>query len=116
VRPTYQAAVRLAIAAGLVKVPKEVLPMSVDDAIYIGPQMPWIDPETETKSWMAQEGAVYASGPEIIRRRGGNPRDVLAQEARWLAQVKKAGLEPNLGSTAPEPRQPTAAQPQRKNA
>jgi capsid protein len=112
--------VRLAIAAGLVKVPREVLPMSVDDAIYIGPQMPWIDPETETNSMMAQEGAVYASGPEIIRRRGGNPRDVLAQEARWRAQVKSAGIELDLGASAPpQPRTGGAAapaQPQRKNA
>jgi lambda family phage portal protein len=116
VRPTYEAAVALAVAAGLVKVPKEVVPASVDDAIYIGPQMPWIDPEAETKSWTAQEGALYASGPEIIRRRGQNPRDVLAQEARWRAQVKKAGLEMDLGATAPQPGAPTAAQPQRKNA
>jgi capsid protein len=75
--------------------------------------MPWIDPEAETTSWMRQEGAVYASGPEIIRRRGGNPRDVLAQEERWRASLKRAGIEQQLstGGGGQQSQQATVAQP-----
>jgi hypothetical protein len=32
------------------------------------------------------------SGPEIVRRRGANPRDVLDQQAKWLRQKEAAGL------------------------
>jgi lambda family phage portal protein len=92
VRPTYETFVATAVAAGLVKVPRDVVAASIDDAIYIAPQMPWIDPESEMNAAVASEGAGYASAPEIIRRRGGSPRDVLVQEARWRRQCEKAGL------------------------
>jgi len=35
---------------------------------------------------------VHASGPEIIRRRGQNPRDVLEQEANWRKQLREHDL------------------------
>ncbi|MEO8134844.1 MAG: phage portal protein [Betaproteobacteria bacterium] len=92
VRPTYEQFVAVAVASGKIKVPREVVPASVDDAIYIGPQMPWIDPESEMNAMTAGEGAGYISAPEIIRRRGGSPRDVLIQEARWRRQCKDKEL------------------------
>ncbi len=92
VRPAYESFVAMAIASGLVKVPADVVPASVDDAIYIGPQMPWIDPKSEADANIAAQGAGYDSGPSIIRRRGLSPRDVLAQEAAWRRQVARAGL------------------------
>lgn len=106
VRPVYEAFVAIAVASGAVKVPRDVVPASIDDAIYIAPQMPWIDPEKEMKSWTGSEAAVYVSGPEIIRRRGGSPRDVLIQESRWRRQLETAGIVPVLtqstgGASAP---------------
>ena len=38
------------------------------------------------------ERNVHASGPEIIRRRGQNPRDVLEQEANWRKSLREHGL------------------------
>jgi hypothetical protein len=32
------------------------------------------------------EDRCYASGPEVIRKRGGNPIDTLEQQARWLRE------------------------------
>ena len=53
---------------------------------------PWIDPLKEAKanrSWRR----LAASEVEIIRRRGGNPRDVLEQIAAWRDSHEK-GLTP----------------------
>jgi len=110
--PTYESFVAIAVAAGVLKVPREVVPSSVDDAIYIGPQMPWIDPESEANANVTIEGALYESAPAIIRRRGGNPADVLKQQAAWERKVEKASLTRNLATNKaadPVQQQRTAA-------
>lgn len=100
VRPTFEQFVATAIAAGRIKVPAEVIPATVDDAIYVAPSMPWIDPAKEMDAFVRSEAALYVSGPEIIRKRGGNPRDVVVQEARWRRQLERAGLAADLGQGA----------------
>lgn len=92
VQPVWETFVKMAILDGLVKVPADIDPLSMDDALFIGPSMPWIDPLKEIKGNSEGERAAYIAGPEIIRKRGGNPRDVLEQEARWRRQLKAAGL------------------------
>jgi lambda family phage portal protein len=110
VRPVYEAFIATAIAAGSLKVPKDVVPESVDDAIYIAPQMPWIDPLKEVNASILAEASFYTSGPEVIRRRGGNPRDVLAQQAKWERAIEKAGLTraPTIDTKQPTPLNNTA--------
>jgi lambda family phage portal protein len=93
VRPVYEAFLSAATAAGLLRLTRGVDPDSLDDALYIGPQMPWIDPVKEAKSWEALERNGHASGPEIIRRRGQNPTDVLEQERQWRQQWRDAELK-----------------------
>ncbi len=83
VMPVYTDFLAAAISAGLLKLPADLDPRTLDDTILVPPQMPWIDPLKEALAWQELEAAGYASGPEIIRRRGLNPRDVLEQEANW---------------------------------
>jgi len=92
VYPVYEDFLSAAVLSGQLKLPADLDPRSLDDAILIPPQMPWIDPEREASAWVLQEEAGYASGPEIIRRRGLNPRDVLEQEANWQRLRKDKGL------------------------
>ena len=106
VRPVYELFVAAALAAGKIRAPREVVPESINDAIYIAPQIPWIDPETEANASVVIEGAGYDSAPAIIRRRGAVPRDVLAQQAAWQRAVKRAGL---TFSTQPAPADPQKA-------
>jgi capsid protein len=54
--------------------------------------MPWIDPAKEATANETLERALHKSAPEIIRARGANPREVLAQQANWLRAKKAAGL------------------------
>jgi len=91
-QPVWDTFVKTAVSRGLVNVPVDVDILSLNDALFIGPSMPWIDPVKEVKGNSEGERAAYIAGPEIIRRRGGNPRDVLEQEARWRRQLEARGL------------------------
>lgn len=112
VRPVYQRFISTALAARLITVPAGVDPDSLDDALYLGPQMPWIDPVKEAKAWETLEANGHASGPEIIRRRGQNPMDVLEQESRWRRLADEKGVTLALGQQA----QPAEPAPETDNA
>lgn len=92
VRPIYKKFIALAVLSGQLKIPPGVDRDTLDDALFIGPQMPWIDPEAEAKAWKLMEDNGFVSGPEIIRRRGANPNDTLEQERIWRAKKEEAGI------------------------
>ena len=95
VRPVYERFIATAVASGVLKVPAGVRPESVDDAAYMPPAMPWIDPRKEAEAWALLEDRAYASGPEIVRKRGGNPIETLEQQARWRREKEKQGIPQN---------------------
>jgi lambda family phage portal protein len=105
-RPIYEDVIAMAVASRLVRVPAGMDLSTIADAIYVPPQMPWIDPMKEAEAWALLEEHAFASGPEIIRRRGLNPYDVLDQQRRWEAEKKAAGIEP-AQPTQSRPRPPT---------
>lgn len=92
VRPIWENFVSIAWYSGVLDVPKGVLPETVDDALFIGQSMPWINPLHEAQAWLELVKAGFASEPEVIRRRGANPRDVLEQIAAWRRAVAEHGL------------------------
>jgi lambda family phage portal protein len=92
VQPVWERFVRAAILSGAVAVPADVVADTADDALYQGPVMPALDPLKETNADIAAERAGYKSGPEIIRAKGGNPRETLQQEANWRNQCIEAGV------------------------
>ena len=92
VQPVYEDFLAVAIASGQLKVPADVDPASIDDAILVGPQMPWIDPLKEMSSNKGLERAGYKSAQQIIRERGGNPNDVFEQIRVWRQKANAAGL------------------------
>lgn len=99
VRPAYEMFLRIAIASGALVVPDNIDMQTIEDALYIPPQMPWIDPVKEANAWALLEENRHASGPEIIRRRGLNPLDVLDQEERWQQELADRGLQvPSMAS------------------
>lgn len=92
VQPNWRRLVEVAHISGVVRVPADVLPGTENDALFIGQSMPWIDPLKETLAFEKQAQAGFTSEPEIIRRRGGNPRDTLDQMAAWREEVQKRGI------------------------
>ena len=95
VRPTYEQFIAVAIASGVLKIPAGVRLETVDDAQYMPPAMPWIDPKKEAEAWGLLEDRCYVSGPEVIRRRGGNPIDTLEQQSRWTREKAAQGIPAN---------------------
>jgi lambda family phage portal protein len=111
VQPVWQEFVLMARMAGKLNPAwvAQCMPESIDDALFVGQTMPWIDPEKEANAWAIMEDRVYMSGPEVIRKRGGNPQSVLDQQEKWLAAKKDKGLDAQ--SRQPQPAAP-APQPQ----
>lgn len=105
--PIYSRFVAAAIASGQLVLPADLDVSTVDDALFLSPQVPWIDPMKEAVAWETLERNGHASGPEIVRRRGRNPRDVIEQEAEWRQQWRDKGE--SLGVSAPETQATTAA-------
>lgn len=101
VMPVYADFLYASVLSGALKLPADLDARTLDDALLIPPQMPWIDPLKEALAWQELEAAGYASGPEIIRRRGLNPRDVLEQEASWQKQRQEKGLAAQPGQVDP---------------
>lgn len=94
VRPVYEGFIAAALAGGQLRVPAGTRLETINDAVYLAPQMPWIDPKKEAEGFAQLEDRCYASGPEIVRRRGGNPVDVLDQQSRWLREKDARGIQP----------------------
>lgn len=94
IEPTWTEFVLLARMAGKLN-PRwlsECQQDSIDDALFVGQTMPWIDPQKEADAWATMEDRTYMSGPEIIRKRGGNPQTVVDQQEKWIALKKSKGL------------------------
>ncbi len=106
VRPVYEQFIAAAVASGQLRVPAGTQPGTLASASYMPPAMPWIDPRKEAEAWGMLEDRAYASGPEIIRKRGGNPLDVLEQQGRWLREKAAEGVPHNAGKPEPAPIQP----------
>lgn len=119
VQPVYERFLTVAVASRQLVVPEGIDPKSFDDALYIAPQMPWIDPLKEANAWGVLEANGHASGPEIIRRRGQNPNDVIEQEKAWRKQLREADIEVEyMTAVEPvvEPTQPGARHGQARRA
>ncbi|MEN6539437.1 MAG: phage portal protein [Mizugakiibacter sp.] len=112
-QPVWERFVVMARMAGLLSAKwlAECEADSIDDALYIGQTMPWIDPQKEIASYAEAEANTYISGPEIIRKMGRNPQSTLDQQAKWVAQKKAQGIEqaapkPTASNQPADPNQP----------
>jgi len=81
-RPNYERFLQAATAAGVLRRPRDLDPQSLFDAEFRGPVMPWVDPVKEAKAAESMVQAGFKSRSQVIRERGGNPRDVDAEIRR----------------------------------
>lgn len=90
--PMWDSFVQAAHLSGVVRIPKDVLPGTENDALCVAQAMPWIDPLKEMQGLVEGTQAGFISEVEAIRRGGRNPRDVLEQITQWRKETKSAGL------------------------
>lgn len=103
IQPVWKTFVETADLAGIVPVPRGIKPGTEADAAYVGQSMPWIDPVKEANAWLLLTQAGFASEPEVIRKRGVNPQDVLDQTTEFRRQAKERDLifSSNAASSSP---------------
>jgi lambda family phage portal protein len=92
IQPIWQMFVRTADLSRVVPMPKDVVPETAGDCFYVAQSMPWIDPLKEALGWEALVKAGFASEIEVIRRRGGNPMEMLEQIEKFRNECDKKGL------------------------
>jgi lambda family phage portal protein len=93
VRPVWEQFVAVCDLSGIAPVPKEVVRDTADNALFIAQSMPWIDPVKEAVAWETLVKAGFASEPEVHRKRGVNPKDVLDQTANFRQESARRGLK-----------------------
>jgi lambda family phage portal protein len=107
VRPVVEDFIGAAHLSGVVPMPKGVVAHTADDVLYIAPSMPWIDPLKEAMGYLTLCQAGFASEVEVIRRRGGNPDDVLRQIAEYRRKAAEQGVrlatEPPVAGAQQQP-------------
>ncbi len=103
VRPVYRRVLSAALAVGRLRLPAEMTLRRALQAAYVMPSMPWIDPAKEASAWQTLIQQGLASGPEIVRKRGRAPGDILREEVLWREQWAAAGQPLPTGSTAASP-------------
>lgn len=91
-RPVYEAFIAAAVASGQLRPSSAIVRDTLDDAVYLAPQMPWIDPKKEAEAFGMLEDRCYVSGAEIVRKRGGNPIDTIEQQSRWQREKAASGI------------------------
>lgn len=69
------------------------------DALYLGPPMPWIDPEREANAQLILVQAAFKSSAAVVRERGGSLRDTYRQ----VGAERRMRADENIGSTVDVP-------------
>jgi lambda family phage portal protein len=100
VQPVWEAFVTAAALSGAVPPPPDLAPGTAASALFIAQSMPWIDPKKEADAYAALLAIDAISETEIIRRRGGNPADVLYQIAQWREMAAQQSVD--LGARRPQ--------------
>lgn len=91
-RPSYRMWNKMAILTGVVDVPPDVDPRTVNLAYYQCPMMPWIDPAKEAKGFNDIVAGGFGTESEVIRSRGKNPQEVKSQRKAEIEENRKYGL------------------------
>lgn len=88
-RPVWQRFVSEAVASLAVRLPADLNPTTLLKASYRGPAMLWIDPVKEIEAQVMAIDHCLISPPQVIRKRGDNPDDVIKQTDDWNQQLDK---------------------------
>lgn len=93
VRPIWERFVDMAVLSGKLKLEGiNYRRISLKNAEFRGPSMPWIDPQKEITAEEKAVQAGFKSRAQVIRERGHNPAMVFDQIKKEAAEDKDAGL------------------------
>jgi len=91
-RRVYRDWLQMAVASGVITLPTNLDRDTLHNAIYLGPVMPWIDPDKEAKGWERKIRAGGADEAEMARARGRNPMELKKQRQAEIDYNREHGL------------------------
>jgi lambda family phage portal protein len=92
-RPVYRKFIEAARLTGKLKVPASVDQSTVLAAMYMAPQMPWIDPAKEADGWLKLVRGGFADQAEVARARGRDPAELMRNRAVEVQKADDLGLQ-----------------------
>ena len=110
VQPVWEQFVAIANLSGAVRAPSSIASGTEDDALFTAQAMPWIDPLKEAQGATELVRSGFSSEIEVIRKRGGNPQEVLEQLAAFRKEAEEKGVLLGAAPTPPPPPDPGAGQ------
>jgi len=87
-RPIWAQFVQTAVLDGRIRKPAVMSLRELSSAIYIRPQMPWIDPLKEALARGEMEDRGWQAPQQNILLAGNDPEEVLRMRHAWLEQTK----------------------------
>lgn len=101
-KPVWHRFVEMALL--VIDVPNDVDRARLYEADFLAPQMPWIDPDKESRAQERWLKLKVKSPQQIIRASGQSPQNVLDQLEDWVKELKRRGLRDTTHDPAtPEP-------------
>lgn len=94
-QPKYRNFIAAARAGGALQIPRNVDLSTLNDAIYIQPAMPWIQPVQEADGYAKLVENDFETRANVVRARGHNPREVERQRRREREKDQENGLVPD---------------------
>lgn len=91
-RRVYRSALAMAVLNGDIKLPRELDERTLYNAFYLGPVMPWINPQHEARAWEELVAAGFADEAEVARARGRNPQELKKSREAEIQENRKKGL------------------------
>jgi len=106
--PMYRETLKLLIATDseVRTLSRAVDQMTLFDAEFSRPVMPWVDPEKETNSLQGQYDLGIKTKASMIRERGGNPEETAEAVAEEKRDAAKLALETAPPAPAADPNAP----------
>lgn len=95
VRPVWEDFVRAAVLAGRIAMPRGWTMRELNAAVYIRPQMPWIDPLKEALAMGERVDRGWMADQQAITLGGNDPEEVLRLRTDWAAQGGKPDTSTN---------------------
>ena len=96
-RPVWEDFVRSAVLSGKVRLPKGWTLRELSAAVYIRPQMPWIDPLKEVLAMGERVDRGWMADQQAITLGGNDPEEVLRMRQDWESR------QPAAAPTTPTP-------------
>jgi len=99
--PIYETFLKMVITQGLLEDLTDIDESTLYNVEFTRPPLTWIDPAKEMAGIEKELATGIAAKAQVIRRRGGDPEEVMKKRVEEMKEEKENGLMPEEQSEAP---------------